>query len=120
MAKVLSRALSSSAAASAAAGVDALTTITFRLPVLFGEPIGAALEWHRAWTEKVAATVTGTMQASFELQRLGIRIATGSASIHHLPHDLLKVAEVATDPGYRSVAANARRLRKVRGKSSRN
>ena len=118
MSKAISSALTASAVASTTAGLDALTTITLRLPVLFGEPAAAAVEWQRAWSEKVTAAMTGSLQAGFELQRMGLRMATGVFRADHLPHDLLRLAEAATDPGYKAVAANARRLRRKRRRTA--
>lgn len=117
MPKRYSSAFAKSVAASAAAGTDAALTISLRLPLLFGSPTTkTATEWNRAWTEKVIAGFSGAVEAGAALQKLAFRMGTGAVSLEHMPTEMLAVADAATKPGYRTVAANAKRLSRVRSR----
>lgn len=111
MPRAYSKALASTMVDAAAAGVDAATTISLRLPVLFAHPsMSTATEWNRAWTEKMAAAATGSVAAGLTFGSLAMRWAIGSVSAEQMPHEMLKVGEAATGPAYKAVKANARRL----------
>jgi hypothetical protein len=104
-------ALGRSAAASVKAGADAATTISLRLPILLTNPTAAsAAEWQRAWTEKMIASFAGAVEAGAAMQSLALRMGAGLVAGERVGVELLAVADAATRPGYKAVAANARRL----------
>jgi hypothetical protein len=110
-------ALGRTSAASFKAGTDAATTIALRLPILMAAPSAAtAAEWQRAWTEKMSAAFSGAVEAGAAFQKLAFKMGTGAIAAEHMAVELIEVAEAATRPGYKAVAANARRL--SRGKRS--
>ena len=116
-------------AASFKAGTDAATTIALRLPILMASPSAAtAAEWQRAWTEKMIAAFSGAVEAGAAMQKLALKMgpaavaagaamqtralimAPGAVAAAHLGVALRAAAAAATRPGYKAVAANARRL----------
>lgn len=102
-----------SAAAAAKAGADVATTLAFRLPILFAAPtFSSALEWQRAVTEKMAALSLGAFGAGAACQALALKAAAGRVPADAVAAEVLAIADAALAPGYRAVAANARRLSK--------
>jgi len=108
-------ALGRTAAAAVKAGVDTATTLSLRMPLLFAAPdFGSMLEWQRAWTEKVTAMTLGAVGAGAACHALSLRAATGAVTADTLVSDMLTIADAALAPGYKTVAANARRLSRGR------
>lgn len=108
-------ALGRTSAASFKAGADAATTIALRLPILLASPSAAtAAEWQRAWAEKMIAGFTGAIEAGAAMQKLALRIGAGAVAAEHMAVELIAVADAATRPGYKTVAANARRLSRAK------
>lgn len=109
------RAMSRSATAAATAAADTMTTLWFRLPILFSTPsFESGREWHRALTEKMEAVAVGTFAATLEAQKVAFQAATGRLSAEAMPTAALRITEAALDPGFRAVAANAKRLARAR------
>ena len=95
------------------AGHDTATTLGLRLPILFGIPTAASLlEWQVAAFEKTVAVMSGLTAASLRLQRLGLKAASGSLDGVKLTEEWLAVVDAATEPAFRRVGANARRLKR--------
>ena len=101
MTQDLHAALFRSATKAATAGLDAMTTLAFRWPILLAS--GSEREWQRAWTEKVVAAQSGMMGAALAWQRMlwGPGITA---------RGLLDTGDAMMAPAYRKVRANARRL----------
>lgn len=109
----LAPALLRSATRAGRAGVDTATTLGFRLPILFGAPgVASMVEWQVAAFEKAMAIASGMTAAGLRLQRLGLKAANGSMGGLKLAEEWLAVVDEATDPAFRRVGANARRLRR--------
>ncbi|WP_181706195.1 hypothetical protein [Chthonobacter rhizosphaerae] len=111
------RAMSRSAHSSATAAFDVATTLWFRMPILFAAPTASSMkEWERAWSEKVEAAMNGTIAAGLATQRMGMMMAAGMVAAEALPIEMLRITEAATAPGYKAVAANARRLSRAKSR----
>jgi hypothetical protein len=61
-------------------------------------------------TEKVSATIEGSVAASGETAVLALSTAMGHAGPVEFATGMLSIAEAATSPARRQVRANARRL----------
>jgi hypothetical protein len=96
------------------ASAHAATTIAARWPMLsgffFAPNAAAALEWNRAYTEKVAAASEGALAAWSEWQQLVIRSAFRPPSPIALANDMVRISHKAGHAGRKRVSANARRL----------
>lgn len=104
-------AVARSAETSAAAVLDTATTLWFRMPILFANPTAASMtEWQRAWSEKVEAACTGAFAAGVASHRMTLMMASGVLAAEAVPLEMMRIAEAATAPGYKAVAANAKRL----------
>lgn len=109
------RAIARTTKAATTAAADTLTTLWFRMPILFAAPsFATSREWHRAVSEKIEAAAVGGLAAGLEMQKLAFKAATGRLAAEQMPTAALEIAEAALDPGYRAVAANARRLSRRR------
>ncbi len=97
----LHAALFRSATKAATAGLDAMTTLAFRWPILLAS--GSEREWQRAWTEKVVAAQAGMFGAAMAWQKMlwGPGITA---------RGMLGTTDAMLAPAYRRVRANARRL----------
>jgi hypothetical protein len=96
------------------ASAHAAATIAARLPVLggffFAPTAAAALEWNRAYTEKVAAASEGALAAWSAWQQLMIRSAFRPPSRAALANEIARVSHKAGHAGRKRVRANAKRL----------
>jgi hypothetical protein len=96
------------------ASAHAATTVAARWPVLagffFAPSAAAALEWNRAYTEKVAAASEGALAAWAEWQQLLIRSAFRPPSPVALADEIVRVSHKAGHAGRKRVRANAKRL----------
>lgn len=107
--------LGQSAAAAFKAGADVSTTLAFRLPLLFSVPsFASALEWQRAVGEKMVAAALGAAGAGAAAHGLALRAAAGRVNAEQLATEWLAIADAALEPGYKTVAKNARRLSRDR------
>jgi hypothetical protein len=96
------------------ASAHAATTIAARLPIfgglLFTPTAAAALEWNRAYAEKVAAASEGALAAWSEWQQLMIRSAFRPPSAAALANGMARVSHKAGHAARKRVRANAKRL----------
>ncbi|WP_181700214.1 hypothetical protein [Chthonobacter albigriseus] len=105
------RAMTKSGTAAAAAAADTMTTLVHRMPILFAQPSAENMtEWNRAIAEKVTAGCFGAFYATLAAQSMAMRMAAGMVAWEMLPLEMLRISDAATEPGYRTVAANAKRL----------
>ena len=88
------------------AGLDAMTTIAARLPIIAADPTGA--EARRMVSEKWVAAGQGSFAASMQLARLAMGPAVRGPVA--AAQAALGVAEAAARPARKRVRANAARL----------
>ncbi|MFC0218395.1 hypothetical protein FHS82_000740 [Pseudochelatococcus lubricantis] len=92
----------------------AATTIAFRLPQFLYDTLDPthpmSAETQRAFSEKAAAAMEGSLIAAQAWQRLWIDMAFGRVGPGDLPHKLMKIADESANPARRRVRANAKRL----------
>jgi hypothetical protein len=97
-----------------AAAIDASITLWWRWPTLLsaGLPTKDEAELNRMVSEKAGAAAAGVIAAHSEMVRITARAFTGKRT----PHASTIVAAAALKPAFRTVKANAKRLRKKRWK----
>lgn len=95
-----------------AAALDTSITLWWRWPILLsaGMPSRDIAELNRMVSEKAAAAASGLVAAQFETMRIAVKAVTGKKA----PHASTAVAAAALKPAFRTVKANAKRLRKKR------
>jgi hypothetical protein len=100
------------------ASAHAAVTIAARWPTLAGFFIAptaaAALEWSRAYTEKVVAAGEGALAVWSEWQQLMIRAAFRPPSPAALANDLARISHKAGHAARKRVRGNAKRLSRRR------
>ncbi len=107
----LSRSMTRAMTTAQQTAVDCNATLTARLPILFGVMTPhALLEWNRAITEKMEATLEGAYAAGVELQASLIRSAFRPPSPAAFADDMMRVIDMAGHPARLRVKANAKRL----------
>ena len=88
--------------------LDAAVTVSHRLPILAsGNGQDEAI---RMVSEKIEATMRGSLDAAVVAGTLFGQAATGQLAAHKLPEGFLMVGQAALAPAYSKVRANARRL----------
>ena len=94
-----------------AAALDASITLWWRWPILLsaGMPSRDTAELNRMVSEKATAAASGMVAAQTETMRIAVEAFTGKKT----PHAPTAVAAAALKPAFRTVKANAKRLRKL-------
>lgn len=97
-----------------AAALDASITLWWRWPILLSaaSPSKDAAELNRMVSEKTGAAKAGVFAAQTEMMRITARALRGKRT----SHATAIVAAAALKPAFRTVKANAKRLRKGRQK----
>ena len=95
-----------------AAALDTSITLWWRWPIFLsaGMPSRDTAELNRMVAEKASAAASGMVAAQTETLRIAAKTFTGKKT----PHASTAVAAAALKPAFRTVKANARRLRKKR------
>lgn len=92
----------------------AATTIAFRWPQFVYDTLDPthkmSAETQRAFSEKAAAAMEGSVIAVQAWQRLWIDMAFGRVEPKELPRKIAKIADESAAPARRRVKANAKRL----------
>ncbi|MGI6245068.1 MAG: hypothetical protein ACOYJQ_04805 [Pseudochelatococcus sp.] len=92
----------------------AATTIAFRLPQFLYDTLDPthpmSAETQRAFSEKAAAAMEGSVIAAQAWQRLWIDMAFGRVGPNDLSRKIMKIADDSAAPARRRVKANAKRL----------
>lgn len=93
---------------------DTATTIAFRWPMFLYDTLDPShpmsAETMRAFTEKAAAIMEGSVVAAQAWQRLWIDMTFGRVNPKQLPDKIMSIASVSATPARRRVRANAKRL----------
>ena len=93
---------------------DTATTIAFRWPQFLYDTLDPnhpmSAETMRAFTEKAAAMMEGSVVAAQAWQRLWIGMAFGRVGPQQLQTKIANIAKVSATPARRRVRANAKRL----------
>lgn len=92
----------------------AATTIAFRWPQFVYDTLDPthpmSAETRRAFSEKAAAAMEGSVVAVQAWQRLWLDIAFGRVGPKELPKKIMHIADQSAAPARRRVKANAKRL----------
>jgi hypothetical protein len=96
------------------AAANSAVTITARLPILANcmvRPSADGLaEWHKAWTEKLAAIWEGSVAASTAWNDLAWRTLFSPMTPTGAAHEALVLVKAVSKPGHACVRANAQRF----------